>query len=96
MQNGVHFYVTLKTDFLERCGKYEGNYLFKDMENPWLEARERLTPGRLYPVLGVEGQGRSITILDDSGRSWNASLGLFMFAEDASSVDNEKHNEAAG
>ncbi len=82
MVGSVHFYVTLKSDFLERCSENEGSSLFDNLDNPWLEARRRLTPGRVYPVLGVEQQGRILTILDDTGHEWSAALGLFKFADD--------------
>jgi hypothetical protein len=81
MSDSVHFYVTLKDDFDERCRENETQTLFEDLDNPYLDARGRLTPGRVYPVLKVGLDGRHLTIIDDRGRPWNTMTGLFKFAE---------------
>ena len=78
----VFFYVTLKDDFPDRCRENEAETLFDDLDNPYLDAKERLTPGRVYPVMGVGDDGRRLTVIDDNGRPWNAFTGLFKFAED--------------
>ena len=78
----VFFYVTLKDDFAERCRESEGESLFDDLDNPYIDARGRLTPGRIYPVMGVRDDGRRLTVIDDEGRPWNAMTGLFKFADE--------------
>ena len=80
--DSVHFYVTLKDDFGDKCRENDAASLFEDLENPYGDARDRLTPGRVYPVLGVEDQGRHLTVIDDSGRPWTTATGLFKFADD--------------
>jgi len=79
--NTVHFYVTLKDDFLEKCRDGEAVSLFNDIEDPYVSARERVTPGRIYPVLGVGEDGRRLTVIDDEGRLWTTMIGLFKFAD---------------
>lgn len=81
--DSVHFYVTLKDNFSERCQENDRQSLFDDLENPYSDARSRLTPGRVYPVMGVEDQGRHLTVIDDAGRPWTAVTGLFKFADDS-------------
>ncbi len=78
--DGAHFYVTLKDEFPMRCSENHGFDLFDDLDNPWEDARERLTYGRLYPVLAVGEKGHSLTVIDDSGRQWSAATGLFKYA----------------
>ena len=78
----VHFYVTLKDDFFDRCRENELSNLFEDLDNPYRDARDRLTPGKIYPVLNVKDDGRTLTVVDDLGRLWTAVTGLFKFAED--------------
>ncbi len=78
--SSVHFYVTLKDDFGDRCLENGGASLFSDIDDPYSDAKDRLTPGKVYPVLGVEDQGRHLTVIDDAGRPWSASTGLFKFA----------------
>jgi hypothetical protein len=78
----VFFYVTLKDDFEDRCVENEKGVLFEDLENPYKDAEERLTPGRIYPVLGIGEDGRRLTVIDDRGRPWKALTGLFKYAED--------------
>ena len=82
--DSVHFYVTLKDDFDDKCRENDGQSLFDDIENPYSDARERLTPGRVYPVMEVADQGRHLTVIDDAGRPWTAVTGLFKFAEELS------------
>ncbi len=77
----VHFYVTLKDDFSDRCRENEVQALFEDLENPYLDARGRLTPGKVYPVMNVGENGRRLTVIDDLGHPWNAVTGLFKYAE---------------
>ena len=78
----VHFYVTLKDDFIDRCRENDLSNLFEDLDNPYQDARDRLTPGKIYPVLSVKDDGRTLTVVDDLGRLWTAVTGLFKFAED--------------
>ena len=84
--DSVHFYVTLKDDFIDRLRENESRSLFEELENPYLDARERLTPGKIYPVLGVTDEGRQLTVIDDHGHPWTAVTGLFKFAEEFSSA----------
>ena len=77
----VHFYVTLKDDFIERCQENNVQNLFDDLENPYQDAFGRLTPGKVYPVLNVRDDGRALTVIDDLGHLWTAVTGLFKFAE---------------
>lgn len=79
--DSVHFYVTLKDDFPDRCRENEVQALFEDLENPYLDARGRLTPGKVYPVMRVGEDGRRLTVIDDLGRPWTAVTGLFKYAE---------------
>ena len=79
----VHFYVTLKDDFEDRCRENSAAGLFEDLANPWMDAQNRLTPGRLYPVMDVVDNGRSLTIIDDSGLAWTTSMVMFKYAADA-------------
>ena len=78
----VCFYVTLKDDFKERCRETETGLLFDDLENPYSDAKQRLTPGRVYPVMGISEDGRHLVVIDDQGRPWNAHTGLFKYADD--------------
>jgi hypothetical protein len=78
----VFFYVTLKDDFVDRCVENEAGSLFDDLENPYKDAKRRLTPGRVYPVMGIGEDGRRLTVIDDLGRPWKAMTGLFKYAEE--------------
>ncbi|MCK5734991.1 MAG: hypothetical protein KAH21_00880 [Spirochaetaceae bacterium] len=77
----VHFYVSLKDDFTERCQENELQTLFDDLDNPYQDASSRLTPGKVYPVMNVGDDGRRLTVIDDLGRLWTAVTGLFKYAE---------------
>jgi len=81
MTESAFFFVTLKDDFLERCDENECVTLFDDLDNPYLDAKGRLTPGRVYPVMKVGKDGRYLTVIDDHGRPWSTLTGLFKFAE---------------
>ncbi len=76
-----HFFVCLKDDFQDRCRESEEVALFEELENPYLDARERLTPGKIYPVVHVDNNGRQVTVLDDRGCPWETFTGLFKFAD---------------
>jgi hypothetical protein len=80
-RSSVHFYLTLKDDFIDRVRENESRSLFDELENPYLDARERLTPGKIYPVMKVTDEGRHLTVIDDQGHPWTAVTGLFKFAE---------------
>jgi|GEM_PF-1524467 len=84
----VYFYVTLKDDFSERYRENETQNLFDDLENPYRDARDRLTPGRIYPVMNVGENGRQITVIDDLGRLWTAVTGLFKYADIPAETDS--------
>jgi len=77
----VHFYVTLKDDFADKCRENEIQNLFDDLDNPYQDAQNRLTPGKIYPVLEVGNDGRALTVIDDLGRLWTAVTGLFKYVE---------------
>jgi len=77
----VHFYVTLKDDFNEKFQENKAQNLFDDLDNPYQDAMNRLTPGKIYPVMNVGEDGRAITVIDDLGRLWTAVTGLFKYAE---------------
>ena len=79
--DSVHFYVTLKDDFPDRCRENEVQALFEDLDNPYLDAQGRLTPGKIYPVMKVGDDGRLLTVIDDLGRPWTAVTGLFKYAD---------------
>ncbi len=77
----AHFYVTLKDDFFEKYLENEAVNLFEDLENPYHDAMDRLTPGKVYPVMNVEDNGRALTVIDDLGRMWTVVTGLFKYAD---------------
>lgn len=81
-ENSAHFYVMLRDSFAQRCVEHEDLSLFKDLENPYLEARQHLTPGRRYPVIKTGDDGRRLAVIDDSGHLWNGFIELFKFADD--------------
>lgn len=78
----VFFYVTLKDDFKDRCRETEAEMLFDDLENPYSDAKGRLTPGKKYPVMGICDDGRRLVVIDDQGCPWNALTGLFKYADE--------------
>ena len=78
------FYVQLKDDFEENCEVREKTPLFPGMdEDPYLEAREHVSVGKVYPVLQVKGD-RDLLILDDRGFLYETPRDLYKFAESPS------------
>lgn len=81
-ETSPQFYVSLKDDFQDRLEEAELPYLFPEIEDPYLSAKTRLTPGRVYPVLRVAEEGRALSVLDDRGRIMTAATALFKFASE--------------
>ena len=72
------FYVTLRES--EDTGDDAGQAsLFADVPDVRAEARRRLTPGRVYPVVDVVREGQDLVLPDDDGRLFTASSRLFRF-----------------
>ncbi|MCG8451567.1 MAG: hypothetical protein MI717_00110 [Spirochaetales bacterium] len=72
------FAVRLKDEAHRRL--QEGRGLFQELENPWETAQHHCTPGRVYPVMDVDSEGRFLTIIDDDGLLWMAHVALFKFS----------------
>ncbi len=82
------FYVQLRDNFAEECSKRKDLPSFPGMDDdPYLEAREQLTPGRTYPVLEVPSSDE-ILILNDRGVYYKVNNHLFKFTEPERPVDN--------
>lgn len=77
------FYVQLKNGFDENCEVREKTPLFPGMDDPYLEAREHVSAGKVYPVLQVKGD-RDLLILDDKGFLYETPRDLYKFAESPS------------
>jgi len=74
------FYVQLKDDFEETCEVREKTPSFPGMTDPYLEAKEHVSSGRVYPVLQVKGD-RDLLIVDDRGFLYETPRELYKFAE---------------
>jgi len=77
----AYFYVTLKDDFTEKYTESASGGLFDNEYNPYLSVNSSLTPGKVYPVMEICGDGRNITVIDDSGMPLTANTGLFKYVE---------------
>ncbi len=72
------FYVTLREtgDDGDDTGQVS---LFADVPDVRAEARRRLTPGRVYPVVDVVREGQDLVLPDDDGRLFTGSSRLFRY-----------------
>lgn len=75
------FYVTLPDDFEEKCSQ-SSNGLFADLQDPYKEARQRLTIGKVYPVMEVSPDD-NLVVVDDSGHLYKINSRMVKFSHGA-------------
>jgi hypothetical protein len=75
------FYVTLPDDFEEKCSESRGG-LFFDIEDPYKEAAQRLTIGKVYPVIEVSHDD-SLVLVDDSGHLYKINSRMVKYSDGA-------------
>ena len=74
------FYVQLRDDFEDNCAVREKSPSFPGMSDPFLEAREHVSVGRVYPVLQVKGD-HDLLILDDRGFLYETPREFYKFSD---------------
>ncbi|MBN2626483.1 MAG: hypothetical protein JXA95_07440 [Spirochaetales bacterium] len=73
------FYVTLPDDFKEKCDQARGG-LFLDLDDPYKEASQRLTIGKVYPVMEVSDDD-SLVLVDDSGHLFKVNGRMVKYSD---------------
>lgn len=74
------FYVQLRDDFDDSCEVRAKSPSFPGMVDPFLEANNHVSTGRVYPVLQIKGD-HELLILDDKGFLYETPRQFFKYAD---------------